>query len=223
MSPRRADPSVRPALVDVGARLLAEEGPKALSARRVASEVGCSTMAVYTHFGGMSGLVREMVHVGFTRLKDCLGRVADTGDPVADTALLGRAYRHNGLENPHLYAVMFGASSLASFSLSENDRQHGRYTLAGVARCAERCIGAGRFQDDDPMLVANQMWIAVHGMVALELGGYLVEPYDADQCFETQLTGLMISAGDDREAAERSVRVSRERFAREVEEPLRVP
>ncbi|MEV5573150.1 TetR/AcrR family transcriptional regulator [Spirillospora sp. NPDC052269] len=223
MSPRRADPNVRPALIDVGARLLAEEGPTALSARRVAGEVGCSTMAVYTHFGGMSGLVQEMVHVGFTRLRDCLDRVAETGDPVADMALLGRAYRHNGLENPHLYAVMFGASSLASFSLSESDRQHGRYTLAGVARCAGRCIDVGRFEDDDPMLVANQMWIAVHGVVALELGGYLVEPYDADQCFEAQLTGLMVSAGDAREDAGHSVRVSRERLTREVGGPLGVP
>ncbi|MFC5183328.1 TetR/AcrR family transcriptional regulator [Actinomadura harenae] len=222
MSPRRADPNVRPALIEVGARLLAEEGPTALSARRVAGEAGCSTMAVYTHFGGMSGLVREMVHVGFTRLKKCFLQVAETDDPVADMALLGRAYRRNGHENPHLYAVMFGASSLASFSLSESDRQHGRYTLAGVARCAERCIDAGRFADDDPMLVANQMWIAVHGAVALELGGYLVEPYDADQCFETQLSGLMVSAGDAREDAERSVRVSRERLDRELGDPLGV-
>ena len=216
MSPRRSDPSVRPALIDVGARLLLEEGPTALSTRRVASEVGCSTMAVYTHFGGMSGLVREMVHVGFARLKDYFVKVAETDDPVADMALLGRAYRHNAKANPHLYAVMFGASSLASFSLSEGDRQHGRYTLASVAQCAERCIRAGRFDADDPMLVAHQMWTAVHGVVALELGAYLVEPYDADQCFESQLAGLMVSAGDDREAAENSVRVSRERLGREL-------
>ena len=40
-------------LVEVAARVLAEEGSGAVSARRVTGEAGVSTMAVYTHFGGM--------------------------------------------------------------------------------------------------------------------------------------------------------------------------
>src|SRR5689334_11229447 len=112
MSPRRSDPQLRSALIDIGARLLLEEGPRALSTRRVAREAGCSTMAVYTHFGGMNGLVREMVYVGFAGLQRYFTRVSETDDPVSDMALLGRAYRHNAIANPHLYAVMFGASSL---------------------------------------------------------------------------------------------------------------
>lgn len=51
---------------------------------------------------------------------------------VADIPLLGRAYRRNGLADPHLYVVMFGASSFGGFSLSKTDRQDGRYTLADV-------------------------------------------------------------------------------------------
>jgi AcrR family transcriptional regulator len=77
-------------------------------------------MAVYTHFGGMSGLIREMVHEGFARLQRHFSRVRETDDPVADMALLGRAYRRNGMANPHLYAVMFGASSISGFSLSRD-------------------------------------------------------------------------------------------------------
>jgi len=26
------------------------------------------------------------------------------------------------------------------------------------------------------------MWLGVHGTVSIELGGYLVDPYDADRC-----------------------------------------
>src|SRR6478735_8170197 len=113
VSPRRSNPQTRPALVDIAARLLADEGPQALSARRIATEAGSSTMAVYTNFGGMSGLVREMVYEGFARLQDYFSHVSRTADPVADIALFGRAYRHNALTNPHLYAVMFGGASLA--------------------------------------------------------------------------------------------------------------
>jgi AcrR family transcriptional regulator len=210
------DPRVRATLIDIGARLLAEEGPQALSTRRIAAEAGTSTMAVYTYFGGMNGLVREMVHEGFARLNHHLSGVARTDDPVADMVLLGRAYRHNAVANAHLYAVMFGGSSLAGFSLTEQDRRHGRYNLVGVAECADRCIAARRFRPGDPTLVAHQMWFAVHGIVSLELGGYLIEPWTADRCFEAQLVGLMVGVGDTLETATRSVELSSERFRTEV-------
>jgi AcrR family transcriptional regulator len=213
VSPRRPDPHIRPALVDVAARLLAEEGPQALSTRHITAAAGSSTMAVYTHFGGMGGLVREMVHEGFARLQRHLTHVARTGDPVADVALMGRAYRRNAVANSHLYSVMFGGSSLAGFSLTEEDRQHGRYTLATVVECVVQCMETGRFRTGDAELVAHQMWIAIHGLVTLELGEYLIDPCDADRCFEAQLIGLMVGAGDTVDAATRSVELSRTRLA----------
>lgn len=218
MSPRRADPSLRPALVDVAARLLYEEGPGALTARRVAVEAGVSTMPVYTHFGGMGGLVREMVREGFARLQHFMTRVKDTDDPVCDMATLGRAYRHNARVNPHLYATMFGGTPLAGFSLSDDDRHFGFYTLANVVRCAGRCREAGRFRDaDDDELVAHHMWMSTHGLVTLEHGDFLIGSYDAERCFNTQLVSLMVGAGDDLEAAAESVESSVARFAVEVE------
>ena len=44
--PRSADPEVGAALVEAAARILAEEGPAALTTRRVATEARTSTMAV---------------------------------------------------------------------------------------------------------------------------------------------------------------------------------
>jgi AcrR family transcriptional regulator len=217
MSPRRRDPNARSALIDIAARLLTTEGPQALSVRRVAAEAGMSTMPVYTHFGGMDGLVRAIVHEGFARMQRYFGLVRQTEDPVADMSLLGRAYRRNALANPHLYAIMFGNATHGGFSLTEADRQHGRYTLADVIACATRCIAAGRFRIGGAELVAHQMWSATHGLVTLELGGYLIHPYDADQCFEAQLVGLMIGAGDTPERATSSVALSRERLPLEVD------
>ena len=192
--PRPPDPNARVALIEIAARLLAADGPAALTTRRVAAEAGSSTMAVYTYFGGMGGLVRAMVHEGFARLHGHLGAVRQTADPVADLALLGRAYRHNASTNPQLYAVMFGGASLGGFALTDDDRQHGRYTLSTVVDCAARCIDSGRFTKADPTLVAHQMWFGVHGLVTLELGDYLVEPWSAERCFEAQLVALMVGA-----------------------------
>lgn len=213
VSPRQADPELRANLIEAAAHLLAEEGPKALSTRRLAAVVGTSTMAVYTHFGGMDDLVRAMVHEGFRRLNLRMSDVEDTEDPVADVAALGAAYRANALEHRHLYSVMFGGSSLGGFALTDDDRQHGRYTLEILVGAVKRCMAARRFRAGDAELVANQMWIALHGLVTLELGGYLVAPYDPDVCFDAQVSGMLVGAGDDVDLATASVEAVRKRVA----------
>lgn len=209
MSPRRADPAHRAQLIETAAELLSTEGPTALTTRRLAAAVGSSTMAVYTHFGGMDDLVRAMVHEGFARLSARMREVGDSGDPVADVAALGVAYRRNALENASLYAVMFGGAALGGYSLTDDDRQYGRFTLEILVRAVRRCVEAGRFRAGDPQVAAHQMWIALHGLVSLEFGGYLVEPYDADSCFHEQLRSLMIAAGDGPQRAERSIALLR--------------
>lgn len=203
-------------MIDIAARLLAEDGPKALSTRRIASEANTSTMAVYTHFGSMSGLVREIVYEGFARLQNNFSRVKETDDPVADLCVHGRAYRANAVANSHLYAAMFGGESLSGFELTEDDRQHGRYVLASIVECVARCIESKRFRDADAGMVAHHMWFAMHGLVNLELGRYLIEPWTADACFETQLVALVVGAGDELEAATDSVAASADRFAVEL-------
>jgi AcrR family transcriptional regulator len=209
VSPRQPDPNVGSNLVEAAARLLAEEGPPGLSTRRLAAAVGTSTTAVYTRFGGRDGLVRAMVHEGFARLNARMTGVGATDDPVADVAALGDAYRANAAEHRELYLVMFGGSSLGGFALTDDDRLHGRYTLEILIEAVTRCMAAERFRTADPQLVAHQMWIALHGLVTLELGGYLVTPYDADTCFNAQVLGLIVGAGDSVGRALESMKLSR--------------
>jgi AcrR family transcriptional regulator len=216
VSPRQADPELRAHLIEAAAHLLAEQGPLSLSTRRLAKAVGSSTMAVYTHFGGMDDLVRAMVHEGFERLADRMNAVEPTDDPVADVAALGIAYRDNAREHQHLYAVMFGGSSLGGFSLTDEDRQYGRFALEGLVASITRCMHEGRFRPGDPGLVAHQMWIALHGLATLELGGYLIDPYDADICFDAQVHNLLTGAGDTTDAATASLQRAHQRTHQEA-------
>jgi AcrR family transcriptional regulator len=197
--------------VEAAAKLLAEGGPAALSTRRLAAAVGKSTMAVYTHFGGMDDLVRAMVREGFARLHQRMARVDVTDDPIVDVVALGYAYRDNAKEHPDLYAVMFGGSELAGFALTDDDRQRGRYTLGFLVDAVRRAVAVGRFLEDDPELVARQMWIALHGLVNLELGRYLVDPYDGDTCYQGQLYALLVGSGDEPTRARRSMETARRR------------
>src|SRR5881392_2064946 len=90
-----ADNGMRPALIEAAARLIATEGVAGLKLRRVAEEAGTSTMAIYTHFGGMPELRRAVRREGFARLTASVVAVAHTDDPLADLARICRAYYEN--------------------------------------------------------------------------------------------------------------------------------
>src|SRR6059058_1445056 len=114
--PRAADPQVRDRIVATAARLLASEGT--VSARRLARELGTSTMVVYTHFGGMDELTRQVMRRGFDGFGSELDRGAVTDDAVADWMTYVWNYRRFARREPHLYAVMFGPR-LAAFNLGD--------------------------------------------------------------------------------------------------------
>ena len=186
--PRTANPAIRTALIDAAARLLADEGPASLTLRRLTSEVGTSTMAVYTHFGGMDELVRAVRVDGFARLADHLGSVPRTDDPVADLAALGVAYFLNAVTNPNLYRVMFG-------HFADDESDVGLETFVTLSDGVARCIEARRFRRADATEVATQVWAMSHGVVTLQIAGFL-GPAEALQTFSELGGNLMRALGD---------------------------
>jgi AcrR family transcriptional regulator len=82
--------AVREQLVEGGIRVLERDGLQALSVRNLAAEAGTSTMAVYTHFGGMTGVIDAIAGESFARFTLALTEVAKTDDPVADFLPDGR-------------------------------------------------------------------------------------------------------------------------------------
>jgi AcrR family transcriptional regulator len=197
--PKVADPAVRVALIEAAARITAEEGRDALSLRRVAGEVGASTMAVYTHFGGMVELRREVRREGFARLATSLAAVEDTDDPVADTVALGIAYYRMALANPHLYRAMF-----MDGKVDEEDAGVGLETYQPLLRNVGRCIDAGRFAPATPHELAKQVWATLHGFASLHIAG-MIAPDEAVSGMESAGRSYLIAFGDDPAAADRSL------------------
>lgn len=156
-------------LLDAAGLLLAAEGPDALSVRRMATEVGTSTTAVYSLFGGKPGLLRALFVEAFTRFGAHLGAVAPSDDPLADILALGRAYRASATDDPHLYAVMFG-SPIPGFEPQPEDWAQAAATFEPLLDAVRRAIDAGLLCAEDPGPVATAMWANVHGLVSLELG-----------------------------------------------------
>lgn len=176
--PREHDEATADALVDAAGRLLSAEGPRALSVRRVADEVGVSTQAVYSLFGGKAGLVRALHRTGFARLAAELDAV-DTADPVGRVRDLGLAYHRTARANPHLYDVMFDCP-VPEFVPTDEDAAASLATLEVLRDAVAAAIEAGALvgEVDDVTMV---MWATVHGVSSLDLAGALGSSEEADR------------------------------------------
>ncbi|HXJ25557.1 MAG TPA: TetR/AcrR family transcriptional regulator, partial [Streptosporangiaceae bacterium] len=153
-------------LVDEGARILAEEGPAALSLRKLAAAAGVSTMPVYTLFGDKQALLAAMHRDGFRRLRARLDQVQPTGEPLADLGRLGLAYRESALAGPHLYRLMFGGAT-AGFDADTVGAEVADDAYRPLVDAVAAAMAAGTLRPGDPERVALHLWSVAHGMVSL--------------------------------------------------------
>ena len=178
--------------------MLASHEPVTL--RALVEGTGASTMAVYTHFGGMPGLWRAVRQEGFTRLAAHLAAVTSTTDPVRDLVALGAGYISNALANPALYRAMFDVDA------DLEDPQAATATYQVLVSGAERAHRAGRFSDTcDPQDLAAHLWVVGHGLSMLVLSGVLRRE-DLDVHAPAMAAALLMAAGDQPDRCRHSVR-----------------
>lgn len=214
----QARPSVRDDLLHAAVGLLNDHGPDTLQTRKVATAAGTSTMAVYTHFGGIRELIAAVAEEGLRQFDAALA-VPQTDDPVADLMSVGGAYRRYAIERPHMYRLMFGSTSahginaptdnVLTLTLAEIE-QH-EPSFAHVVRAVQRAMLAGRITasaaDDDAAVVATaaQFWAVIHGFVMLELAGFYGHDDSALLPVLAALTAnLLVALGDSPERVHQS-------------------
>lgn len=176
--------------------MLARREPVTL--RSLVADTGVSTMAVYTHFGSMTGLWSAVRQDGFTRLAERLAAVTWSPDPVRDLVRLGAAYLAHALAQADLYRTMFDDA----FPLEDPQAAAGtfRTLIAGIDRAVQR----GRFAEatDGPSL-ATDYWIIGHGIASLTIAGVL-RPGEVDARAADLVTALFVAAGDEPDRTRRS-------------------
>lgn len=202
-------------MVDAGVEIMERDGLQALSVRKLAAEVGTSTMAVYTHFGGMTGLVDAVASEVFTRFADALNGVPHTDDPVADFIRMGIEYHRFALANPERYSLMFGVGSPTSVARFRADltvtgtaagRQDWGLSFEALLTAVRRMIAAGRIRDDGVEVVAGRFWSISHGAVMLEMVGFFGhEGHGLAQILGPTSLDFIVGMGDDRERATESL------------------
>ncbi|MEO0494443.1 MAG: TetR/AcrR family transcriptional regulator [Actinomycetota bacterium] len=169
--------TMRERVLRVADDLLADEGPDALSLRRIADLADTSTQAVYTRFGGKPGLADALFRSGYRRLADEIAAMPDLHDPIEQLRALALAYRRVALANPHHYKLMTGRP-IADYDPPRESLAFAASTMEPLVDAVRAACADGRLEGD-VRTVATRLWAAGHGRVSLELHG-LVEVDDAE-------------------------------------------
>lgn len=202
-------------LIEAATRAVEESGPEVLRARSVTAEVGASTQALYTLFGGMPGLFEAIVADGFARFARHTDAVPESNDPVADFFAKGAAYIEWALSHPQLYRLMYGLTggelrhhtglevAVAAAAANTPQAQAAVDVLVGSMR---RITESDRIHATDPVSPAGQFLSATHGWILLEIGGAFDPDGGGVEIIRSIAVNLMVGLGDSREAAEASLR-----------------
>jgi AcrR family transcriptional regulator len=187
------------AILTSARRQLAEVGPRQLSVRAVARDLGMASSAVYRYFPSRDDLLTEVLAGIYGDLVERL-KAADatlTRDRLQERWLtLGRTLRSWALAAPHEYAVLFGSPVPGHLPPRQAPRPAARVTavLVGLARDLDargplpsrtplpegtHALFAtfrgqiGSALSDEVILRAATAWGGLLGAISLELFGHL--------------------------------------------------
>jgi AcrR family transcriptional regulator len=168
--PRNLSPSdvgkFRDRLCDVATQLLAEVGSEGFNMRELAARMGVSAMTTYRYFKDKHEILLVVREKAFGRFADRLeAAISGYGSREEKLAALGLAYVRFASDERVHYALMFDLSAPQPASGTHPEEIRARAAMAASLRRDD-----ARFEGDT---TATILWAALHGVVALHLGGKL--------------------------------------------------
>lgn len=185
-------PLSRARLLEIAAHIFATEGAGALTVRRLAKDLGTSTIPLYMHFAGKDELIEATADEFVIRFGDALKSVPVTDDPLYDFVCMSHRYRSISLENRDLYKVAL-ASGRLSIAIDEPMKVMFDYCVSAVARC----IDAGELTIGDAQAGLMVFWTGVHGQVQLEMEMVFLSRAAAARAWTTCFRAMLIGLGGD--------------------------
>jgi AcrR family transcriptional regulator len=166
MSPRARE------IVAAARELLEQEGPDALSMRRVAERLGIRAPSIYKHLPDKQALENALISEGFEEVAAVFEAALQDDDPLG---AFTRAYRRFGQEHPHLYRLM------TERPLQREQLAHGAEDRA--ARPLVEAVG-------NDLDAARAAWAFAHGMTILELNDRFPPAADLDAAWDYGLNAF---------------------------------
>jgi AcrR family transcriptional regulator len=164
-SRRERERAERERLIVTAARELAEtEGWEAVTTRRLAEQVEYSQPVLYSHFKGKDAIMAAVAVEGFANLAADLRKAREEADDPL--AAVSKAYLTFADHRPALYDAMFSQAVDLPFATPEAPPAlHAGFNelLAAVSPGA----------NEEPGLLTELFWAALHGLATLTRGGRL--------------------------------------------------
>jgi AcrR family transcriptional regulator len=170
-------------VVEAASHLLVAEGPEALTVRRVAKTLNCSTKIIYTMFAGKDGLANALYLEGCTHLSQAINKVPQAERPQAYVQEIAWAYWRFALAYPSYYGVLF-SGAIPRFQPDANSKQMITQAMEVVARNFHAYMIEGLLPTQDPVRLTRAIWAPLHGVVSLHLLGHFSDEEEAKQAFE---------------------------------------
>ncbi len=149
-------------------RIFLEDGVEHATMRRIAGAVGVSATALYVYFPDKAAILRAMAEATFSELLAALQAADRPTDPVLLRLQSGLStYVAFARARPDEYRIIFAAKQQAVATgmfepIAPAEQSFGMLRDIIALGVAEGGVRAG-----DPTLLAEGMWVAVHGLVTM--------------------------------------------------------
>lgn len=177
---RKRRANLKQDLLKAAERCIDEGGPGALSLRKLAKDVGVTTMATYHHFANKKDLLVQVAINGFNDLEQRIAKASENGETSAEVVeKVMQAYYKFARERRHAYHLMFGqemAEARHSIPELKQAAQQGFYVFARIVKSHMDKNG------HELNLEAGGMcfWAILHGRVSLAEEGTILDEAKTD-------------------------------------------
>ena len=182
--------NLRHNVVEAAAFILQEYGPEAVTIRRVAEKMECSTKIIYNLFGSKEGLAKQLFLEGCKSLAKTFGSVPEQANLEQYLHDLGQAYWNFSQSHTSYYMLMFGGA-FSEFKPEEESLQATITALQQVIIVITKAIGQGLISEKDPLLVVHVVWASLHGVIHLYLGGHIESKIMAKTLYDRSVSNLI--------------------------------
>lgn len=152
--------------------LFSELGYREVSMRRLAKELGWSAPALYRYYDNKASLLAAIRAEGFIEMQSVLAAARGSANSAKDAAMAGmKAYIDFSIRQPELYSLMYELDQGRVADVPEV-RQERQKAFAQAKLIGQEILGPDGSEHEANKL-AHLMWVAVHGLTALNVANQL--------------------------------------------------
>ena len=165
---------LRATLLEVTARIIAEEGVEKVTMRALSQQAGVSRAASYRHFPDKTNLLCAVAADGFKKLENQLrlALIDSSENLLSRFETMATAYVDFAMSNPSYYRLMFGREELIKAPTPEL-RANARAAFSVVAEIIEACQWENKIINEESHSLPNVAWATVHGLSMLIIDGQI--------------------------------------------------